>query len=91
MSVVIELFYRPAMLMRKIHQLGKSRVAKPEAGARIVRLRRHTQNCMHELIEQAAMRDDQISAGFALDEILQCLTGPQEEFPIPSPSTPTGS
>ena len=49
-SVIVEFIYRPAMLVRKVEKLGKSRIAKAEAGPGVVGLRHNTYNCMHDLI-----------------------------------------
>ena len=66
MRVVVEPVNRPAMLIRVIHQLCECSIAKTEACAGIIRLWGHANYRVHELIQQTAMRNDQISCRLAL-------------------------
>ncbi len=54
-DVIVDLVDRPAMLARKIDQLGKRRVLKTEACAGIIRLRGNAHDGVHDLIQQSAM------------------------------------
>ena len=83
--MVVEFFNRPAMLGWEVKKLGKSRVAKAKADTGIVRLWDAAGDGVHKLIQQPAMRNHQITRRFTFEQVLQCLTRTQEQFPIPFP------
>jgi hypothetical protein len=90
-DVVVQFINRPAVMEREIMQLGERRILKAETRAGIIRLRDNAHNGVHDLIQQTAMRDDQIPRRLALQQLMQRLPRPQEQFPIPFPIRADGS
>ena len=85
MGLVVDFVDHPAMLVWVVSQLGKSCIFEPEPRPRVVRLREDAHNSMHQLVQQTAVRDDQISGRLALEKIVLSLPRAQEQFPIPFP------
>src|SRR5687768_14616889 len=82
MDMVIERFNCPAMLMRLIEHARKRCIVESEAHSRRVGMWRNSNDGMHQLIQQPAMRDNQIAPGRSAQEAMQSLTSAQEQDPV---------
>src|SRR5687767_14488119 len=87
MDMVIERFNCPAMLMRLIEHARKRCIVESEAHSGGVGMWRNSNDGMHQLIQQPAMRDNQIAPGRSAQEAMQSLASAQKEDPVAFPHT----
>src|SRR5687768_14161930 len=87
MDMVIERFNCPAMLMRLIEHARKRCIVESEAHTGGVGMWCNTNNGMHQLIQQATMRNNEIAPGRSAQKAMQSLASAQKEDPVTFPHT----
>ena len=82
MIAIVQRVERPAMLMREIKDARERGILKTETHSRRIDMGSNANDRVHQLIEQPAVRNDQVTARRPMQEFMQSLAGPQEERPI---------
>ena len=78
MDMVIEGFNRPAMLMRLIKHACKRGILESESHTRGICMWSNADNCMHQLIQQTSMRNNEIATSRSAQKTMQGLARAQE-------------
>ena len=85
MSAIVQRINRPAVLIGKIGHTREGRVLETESHTRGIDVRGDANDRIHQLVEQSAVRNNQVTPGGAPQKAVQRLPCPQEEGPIAFP------